>query len=141
MSIAYAPRLPLPTHPWLIEFDAVDGSARAFLADHEGNVLNVAKRHSPESRHASLRDACHRYGLHPERDLELRWWTAYDLATVIRAEIARLGIDAIVAPARPGVMVTMRSRAAMHLPSAFALRHWVRKMDLTPAAAASEPGG
>jgi hypothetical protein len=127
MCIAYAPRLPGATLPWLFELDPTSGTTRALLPDRDGNVLNVARRHAPEARHASLRDACRTYAIDPARDLELRWWDGPDLALVVRTELDRLGIDAVVRAARPGVVID-HGGEQVALPSAFALRAWERAL-------------
>jgi hypothetical protein len=126
MCIAYAPRVPAPNIPWLIELDPTNGSSRAYLADRDGNVLNVAKRHAPEARHASLDEVCRVFGLHRARDLELRWWDGADLVRVVRVELMRLEIRGEVRLARPGVHVRLGDGVEVHLPSAFALRRWSR---------------
>jgi hypothetical protein len=127
MCIAYAPRVPAPNIPWLIELDPADGSARAFLADRDGNVLNVAKRHAPEARHGSLDEVCRLFGLHRMRDLELRWWEGADLVLVVQTELVRLEVAGEVRASKPGVRVTQPDGSEVHLPSAFALRRWSQR--------------
>lgn len=88
--IAYAPALPAPGQPWLLELDPHTGRVRALLEDPiEAAVINVRRARCATRMHASLRAACAAYGLGAPSSLELRWSAQVSEDQLARIELAR----------------------------------------------------